>query len=51
MMALFNGTPLYASLICQESGALYYLSKAQLLAFLDDNPGLRLAFMNKRFFE
>jgi len=51
MSALTDSTPLYASLLCIEAGAVYHISKSQLLHFLDDNPGLRLSFMNRRFIE
>jgi len=51
MSALYNGTPLYTSLVCIEAGGIYYISKQLLLKFLDDNPGLRLSFMNRKFTE
>jgi len=51
MSALYNGLPLYTSLVCTEAGGIYYISKHLLLKFLDDNPGLRLSFMNRKFIE
>jgi len=51
MAALLNDTPLTNTLICIKSGQLYYVNQPDLLKFFDDNPGVRVFFMNRRFVE
>ncbi len=39
MTALMTDTPLTTTLLCSQSGSVYYVNKKDLLKFFDDNPG------------
>eukprot|EP01006_Ploeotia_vitrea_P034141 TRINITY_DN65715_c3_g15_i1.p1 TRINITY_DN65715_c3_g15~~TRINITY_DN65715_c3_g15_i1.p1 ORF type:complete len:944 (+),score=511.27 TRINITY_DN65715_c3_g15_i1:53-2884(+) len=49
--ALLHGTPLQTTLVCGQDGSLFYVTKADLLKFFDDNPGTLVLFKDLRFVE
>ena len=52
MRALLHGALLSTTLQCQSSGTLYYvIERTLLIKFLEDNPGLKVMFMDRRFIE
>jgi len=51
MKALIAQTLLTTTLCCEERGSLYAITRVQLMKFFDDNPGVKIMFMNRRFIE
>ena len=51
MRALIAATTLSATLQCAESGSVFAITRPQLCKFFDDNPGVQILFMNRRFIE
>ena len=51
MRALLSGAALSTTLCCDEGGSVYAITRQQLIKFCDDNPGLQIMLMNRRFIE
>lgn len=51
MRGLTSSTPVTTSLICTDSGAVYYIPKHELLRFFDENPGVKVFFATRFFVE
>jgi CRP-like cAMP-binding protein len=42
---------LSTTLVCIAAGSVYFIAKKDLAKFLDDNPGVKVQLMNRRFIE
>ena len=51
MRALIAASTLSTTLQCAESGSVFAITRPQLCKFFDDNPGVQILFMNRRFIE
>ena len=51
MRALIAATTLSTTLQCDEAGSVFAITRPQLCKFFDDNPGVQILFMNRRFIE
>ena len=51
MRALIGSSTLSTTLQCAESGSVFAITRPQLCKFFDDNPGVQILFMNRRFIE
>ena len=51
MRALIGSATLSTTLQCAESGSVFAITRPQLCKFFDDNPGVQILFMNRRFIE
>ena len=51
MKALIAQSTLSTTLLCQVEGSVYAITRVHLLKFFDDNPGVKITFMNRRFIE
>jgi len=52
MKAVLNKTNTTTALICaSETGLAYYVTEQDLLKFIEENPGLYIYFLNRRFLE
>ena len=51
MKALIAQSTLTTSLVCQQDGSVYAITRQLLCKFFDDNPGVKILFMNRRFIE
>lgn len=49
--AMLNATPLTTTLISVTDGYIFKIGKANLLAFLNRNPGLFILFAQIKYFE
>ena len=51
MRALIAANTLSTTLQCAEAGSVFAITRPQLCKFFDDNPGVQILFMNRRFIE
>eukprot|EP00462_Mataza_sp_D1_P019112 CAMPEP_0175137714 /NCGR_PEP_ID=MMETSP0087-20121206/9959_1 /TAXON_ID=136419 /ORGANISM="Unknown Unknown, Strain D1" /LENGTH=874 /DNA_ID=CAMNT_0016420561 /DNA_START=311 /DNA_END=2935 /DNA_ORIENTATION=- len=49
--AILDQRPLTTTLLCVEEGEVFYISRQELLHFLEENPGFLLYFLEKKFVE